>query len=916
MGHQEASPPRQRHRVPHHRRHHHRRNHTAAAQTTRCNPSWTLGRLNRDSHAPDSHATVESWLAQLAAPVPASRPGLPLSRNQLVHHGKRSRSEDSFGSSCRQRPRRADQLWRPQHIPSTQGSSPHRLPLLAKPKKHPKRYERNSDDSSLISGLSPRRELQESDCTKTTAEHEENSHYGPLDETEIGAIRALSPMSHIGAKVPAFEKRPRHKTRPDKYDTKKLKGNKRRGKAAANDEHQPRGSKSKKGNYAVNGENAMKNFTSEAVTNGRITVQPNLKPGLFNNKRVPKEHHIADLSFSEMPFPTHQEHSILQQKGLSSSRLRERQRESRELEQISSFFVPACADTMSRKSKPAKHKDNEAARDHKSGHRDNATSAFNRNSFTTPSSPHALTPSYRRRSSTSLENSCSIPTVTASGPNCRPSSSKTTYFTWSSSQTSHRARNYLIDTRPEPIESARSVTPEDIKEALAITGIYRNTGIRSYDHLNDPQNHALKVIGESPSTRSSIIGHKNTDEVRISAIEDKSKMKPRCINDTRIMMAQLTSLGERWNTILPPEWKLRRSSEDEVSQVEKQQVDTIVKIPTSVDSPSRQEIAREARVNPMRELLPAHHPSHHSDPDSDINVHRIAKIPVSVPVEPDRILDDVVPADEDQATITSRDAMPPPPVPPPQLKFLHSTNPEPGHGLGSLIGIETTTPFESQVQVSNCEQPGLMDSPKATGERCKLSGQSKRVTSAIDSVSWLPQAVTSGIASYDRDKTTSRLSMRSSIYENRGKEMDTDAALRLTSPPTAHMNETMADFIARIESEFDEPTCLDEYSQPESIIEGPKFSADQETSTYNMQNRHLPTPDRSQIHHRHLPSSIEESSEFKDVFETGKSFPSHESATSFRNRSSIMSTKDQSNNDIDEFLEMSKFWRPNRFAHF
>ncbi|KAI0911665.1 hypothetical protein F4823DRAFT_560779 [Ustulina deusta] len=916
MGHQEASPPRQRDRVPHHRRHRHRRNHNPAAKPTNRNPSLSLGRLNRDSHAPSSHAIVESWLGQLTASVPTTRLASPESRNQLAHNRKHSRSQDSHCSSCCQRPRRVDRSWRPLHIPPAQGSSHSHLPLLTNPQKKLKRYKRNSGDSSLISSLGRRRELQEWNCTETASEHEKGSRYKSLDETEVGTVGALSPMSHIGVMVPAFEKRPRHKTRPDKYDTKQLRGRKRRGKVPDQDEDQPRGSKSKKEKHVLTGKNVMKNFTSEAVTNDRITVQPNLKPGLFNNKRVPKEHPITDLSFSEMPFPAHQECDIPQHKGLSSSRLRERQRENRELERISSFFLPPYADTISRKSKPAKFKDNEAARNKKPTRSDNATLTFYPDSFTTPSSSTAPTRSYCQQSFLSPDNPCSIAEDTASGPDFHPNSSKTTYFAWSSSQHSPQARSYLVSTRSEPMESTRSATPDDIRKALATTGVYRNTGIRSYDDSHDPQKHILKTIGESPSTRSSIVGHEDAYAGWISPLDHKSNMQPRYANDTRATTVRRTRLEERWNTILPPKWKLQRSSENEMSLVDKQRDDVLLEISATADPPDRQETAEEARAEPTRELPPAHHVCHQGCPDSNTNVHRIAKSPVSVHLESGRIVDDTVPADEDQATITSRDAMPPPPIPPPRFNPSHSTNPKPGDDLGPSIRIETTRPLETHVQMSNSEQLEFIDPYKATGERHKLGGQSEKVIPTLDSVSWVPQAATSSITNYDRDKTLSRLSMRSSIYENQGKELGPNGALCLTSPPTTHLNETIADFIARIESELDESPSVNDYYLPESIHEDREFPVDQITSAYDIQNRHLPMSDGSQIDCRHIPIGVINGPEVKDVFDTGKSLHGHELAASVRERPATMPTEGQSDNDIDEFLEMSKFWRPNRFSHF
>ncbi|KAI1279194.1 hypothetical protein F5Y07DRAFT_51915 [Xylaria sp. FL0933] len=890
MGHQEASPPPQRHRVPHHRRHHHHSHHHAAAQPTDRSQPLSLGRLNRESHAPDSHAAVERWLGQLAAPVPAKRLVSPPSRNQPLHRGKRLRPQDSYGNSPRQRPGRVDRLWRSQHIPLGQGSSPPHPPLLTNLDKNSKRHKRNSDDSSLVSELSLRREPQKWDCNETAPGHGKSPHCSPLDETKVRALDASSPVSHIGTREPTFEKRPRHKTRPDKYDTKK--SHVREGRANVTDQgkHQSRGSKSKKRKHAVNGKNVMKNFTSDAVTSGRITVQPNLKPGLFNNKRAPKEHPVSDLCFSEMPFPTPQERDVPQQKGLSSSRARELQRENRELEHISSFFLPPCADPTTRDSKPI---------------RTGTTKRTCKNNAT-PSSSTEVSRSYRQQSFMSIENS-SIPVTTTSGPEYRPSSSKTTYFTWSSSQHSPNCRSYLVDTPLQTMESTRSSTPEGAREALATTRVYVNTGDRSYNNSNGPRKHVLQATGESSSTCSSIVDRRDAHNRRESTIHHGVNTKSRCADDTRAIMARLARLEDRWNTILPPEWKLQRPPEDEISPVSKQPDDTAaVKKPEIAELPSRQEIAEQSRVKPVRQHSRAHQTCHDEDPDSTPNVHHTPKSA--------EIMGDSAPADEDQITITSRDAMPPPPVPPPRVTSLRSTDPKSECDIvDSSILIETAGSQEPHLQVSNLEHAEFINPYETVGERYKTIQQSEQVIPTPSSVSWIPQAVTPGAASCDRHDSCSRLSMRSSIYENQGKEMNPNATLRFTSSPLAHTSETMADFIARIESELNDPTYSNEHCQPDSTIEDQSFSIDSTTGTYDAQNQYLPVTDGPQADYRH-PQTSPDDVRFKNAIASNRGIHGHELAVCARDNSTTICADGQKNDDIDESLEMSKFWGPNRFS--
>ncbi|KAI1300272.1 hypothetical protein F5Y03DRAFT_230493 [Xylaria venustula] len=911
MGHQEAYPPRQRHRVPHHRRHRRRRHRTAAQASQAANshdPPLAVGRSNRGPHAPDTHAAVENWLGQLAAPVPATRLVSPPSPTPPVHRRKPSRSQDSDGLSCRKRSRRADQLWRPQHIPPAKGSSPPRLLSLAKFHKKGKQCKRNSDDSSLISS-SESRELRgrEWDYTKTTPERERSPRNSRLRETEGGAIAALSPTGHVAM---AFEKRPRHKTRPDKYDSEKSNGFKRREDARGQDERHSRGSKPKKRKHVLNGRNVMKNFTSDAVASSRITVHPNLRPGLFDNKRVPKEYPISDLSFSEMPFPAHQEHEIPQQKVLSCSRVRERQRESRELEQVSSFFQPASADTISRNSKLAESKDDEVVRKRKPAYRDIATSTFRRDSFATSSSPSVMTRSYHEESSLSLENSCPVAAVTAGGPDCRPSSSKTTYFTWSVSQHSSQAKSCRVDARLETVKPARSATPEDIREALFATRIYENTGIRSYDNSNGQQKNDSKAICASPSTHSNMTGHGDAYEGRIPAADHNSNTKRICGNDTQATMAWLARLEDRWKTILPPEWKLRRSSENEMPLFNTRQED--IEIPRNVVSFNRQEIAQEARVKPVRQDAHAHHLYHQGNAESNPNMDCVTKSPVFVSRDPKLILADSAPAHGEQVPIASKDAMPPPAVPSPRFSPLHTISYNSGHDIDSSMPIKTTRPLANHAQVSKSEHAVFIDPYEPVGERCKLSRHSEKVIPTIDSASWIPQAAISGITICDREQTLSRLSMKSPIYENQEKELETS---RFTSPPIVCMDETMAHFIARIEREMDGPTCLNENRQSKSIRGDREYPIYQRTNTYDIQNPHLPHSERLQIEPRHL-SVVADGPEFEDVSAAETRCYGHESASPIRDNLAATSTEDQRDDDTDEFREMSSFWRPNRFSQF
>lgn len=607
-----------------------------------------------------------------------------------------------------------------------------------------------------------------------------------------------------------------------------------------------------------------------------------------------------------MPFPTHQERDVTQQKGLSSSRLRERRRESRELEQISSFFIPGCTDATSQKEKPAKPKCDKEAGNKGLYYRDNTTLGFYRDSIAMLSSPTSL--KHHQCSSISHENPRLIPPATPGNPNCRPSSSRTTtYFTWPSSQHSPQARRNMVDTEPTSVEPERSATPENIQKALVATGVYKDTGIGSYDGSDDQQNRALETRGESSSTRSSIVHHAKACE------GEGSRIDSRCSKDTGATVALLAHLEARWKTILPPEWRPRRSPEVEVSPADQRQLTVTPDITTILGPHSRHGIIKQAQMKPMRVFGPGQHAYRHMDHDSGTSPQPIAKSPMPVLPEADQIINRATITNQDRATISSRDAMPPPPIPPSRLDSLHFGSVKPGNDSNASVHLGSAG-LVGQVP-SYDEYAQVMDVNRATGQQLELSRKPEKVIPTFDSASWIPQAVTSGISNYERDKTLSRLSMRSPIYEIQGKGKDPKETLRPTPPRTTHMIESMADFIVRIESGLEESTSLDEYYQPEPIIESPGFSLDTVMSSIETQNRQRTASDGLQMDHCQLAVGVTDLG-VKEVTETNRRLYEREQLTPpIRERYTTMFTECP-RDDIDEFLEMSNFWRPNRFSYF
>ncbi|KAI1114343.1 hypothetical protein F5Y14DRAFT_173340 [Nemania sp. NC0429] len=905
MGHQESSsPPHHRrhyhhhHHRPRHHHHHHPHNrysHLSATQTANRDSVWSSERLNRESHTPNRHAFIESWLGQVtAAPVSLTRPASPQSRNQPVHCRKRPRPKDRHISPRGQHAEGVDPLRR-------RAPSPPCPPL---PIAHPRQYTRSSGDSSLIRGLSPQREPGERVGIKSISEHEESLHSKPHEEVEVDVLSAWSPTSCASA-APAFEKRPRHKTRPDKYDAKKLGSREKRKVPPDQEQHRPKKSKSRK-KHPVTGKNVMNNFASEAVLGDRITMKPGLKPGMFDNKRVSERIPVTDLSFLEMPLPTNRDRDVPQQKGLSSSRLRERQRESLELERVSSFFLPASTEATSRKVKSAQPKDNKGNKCKKATSRDNMIS------LDTPSSPTLPTRGHHQHSSVSQEP---IPTVTPGDRISGSGSSRATYITWSSSHPSPKARRDPVSTEPRSIEPPSSATPENIRRDLIATGVYEGTGIRSYDVSGYQQKLGRKSNGEPTSSHRSIVGHVDTCEAQVPTEDRGLKTASTCLSDTRDTVVLLPHQEERWNTILPPEWRLRRLSDVEMSSTDKQQNDEVTDIPKSVKPPNRQEIAQEARFEPIRESSRAQCAHRHIDHNHGTYSPTSAGSPVLVPPEPGQIVNQAESAGQGRDTIASRDAMPPPPVPPARSNNSHLINPELRGDTSSSICLGATRPLDTHVQIFNNEPSQATDPDTATEQPHESGREHDRVIPTLDSVSWIPQATTSDIVTYEREKTLSRLSTRSLVYEPQSKEQDFRGDLCLPPQAMTPVAESMADFIRRIESEIEESTYMDEYCQSELITEAQGSSLDLETSTDKTYNRRPIAFDESRINYHQFPDHITDPG-FKAVPQTIPNFRGYEErAGCLQEASTTTTTSDTLKDDINEFPDMSTFWRLNRFSH-
>ncbi|KAF3762499.1 hypothetical protein M406DRAFT_332878 [Cryphonectria parasitica EP155] len=142
-----------------------------------------------------------------------------------------------------------------------------------------------------------------------------------------------SPTNH------QFEKRPRYKTRSDRYDVVRNDKSDRE-KSKEGKSRKPRGDTKKDRktrNQMTSAKEATDNFNSQSILSNRVTVPPSFSPGLFGNGRR-SGRLVTDLAFHEMSFLKQPRQEA--RKSLSRNRESQRKRDDRQFEEISAFFAP------------------------------------------------------------------------------------------------------------------------------------------------------------------------------------------------------------------------------------------------------------------------------------------------------------------------------------------------------------------------------------------------------------------------------------------------------------------------------------------------------------------------------------------------------------------------------------------------
>ncbi|KAI0016468.1 hypothetical protein F4780DRAFT_677675 [Xylariomycetidae sp. FL0641] len=899
--------------MPHHRpRHRHRpvrTNEPAAEAIDNASHSIRVQELqdlncdlknpNRHSSAPKGHGVVEDWLGRLVIPDthPPSSLGSP---NETADHHKRSLPR----ADGRNLP-----LWWPQHILSAASNGLDAEAPTPYPQSNSKRKKRDSSDSSLISGF----EGRPSDGVIVNPRRSRK----PSIETE----GSPSAMSYAGGRI-NYEKRPRHKTREDKYDTKKQK-HQNNDRKRAKDDREPRPGKSNRSRKRamMSSKNVMTKFASDAVTTDRITVPPNLKPGLFDNGRVSKKQPIPDLAFSEMQFLKQQKRRETQPKTLSKKRLKEKQRESRELEEVSSFFLPPKPDVKPR---------NPATATGRGRRRSLASSVWSSHKGVRDA-PKTIGFSPSR---TDLPLICEPAPSQSEGGTAQileiprsktaphlESSKATTYFTWSRSGRSHSPTAHSLTppgarSSSNVSDAALTMTPEAIRRALVATGIYRNTGIHPYDatmEWSDDGDTAHYGSVADTSLKEDHVSDRSWSEDSNEQLE----RRPGRLDIRR------RSLERRWHAILSPVLGNQRCSSQAYPEPERdstpgERPEAYVshaipfnERPTESSHRFQYTEDQNAQMQTRRQSLIG--PSDYNEDQNTSSFQGSGLLDCNTK-KPKLVMKPPPQTSTGRDSRASREAMPPPPIPVRRAEFTDATR----------IG-ESTRPNDDRAP-TDAELPGnLTASSRANAqtsvvnpviEQNALTALARardhgRAPSSLDLMSWIPQARTPLLANHAREQTVSRLSIRSPIYVSQLSERSRSGLQPAPVSTTEAPSESMGDFIARIENEVhaQSPTTDDYYLHGAQLARSITRSSDgigfelalptMEDAAYNE-----PANAEDEAEPNYTASAQPISGQPSRDYQPFDSGISGEAI--------LLPTEDLE----DEYMEMSRFWRPNQFSQF
>ncbi|KAK7924777.1 hypothetical protein PG985_006831 [Apiospora marii] len=666
----------------------------------------------------------------------------------------------------------------------------------------PKSRKRLLSDSSILSVCKNQR-LSPKD--RYNASHHARALHGPAPaelSRRLEVIPQGADSDEPASPTLAYRsKKPRNKTRDDKYEHKK---DKRRTRKSTEDQQPPKPSKRKKEDKTrtmTSSKNVMSNWASKAVLNDRITVQQPIKPGIFQNGREANKKPVQDLVFSDMHF-LQERTGNAGPKPLSERRLRELEKQQKEMKEVSSFFLPAQAPREVLETDVGDQRGHNREILRKLQERSGSATRRYSTSKSSQSEPSAsreylLSEQVLQRRRDSDSSAQNIEEDRRSQGDChRPVSSRdsrpTTYFSWSTSPSRSPIRkNGSVSQASSGIHDGRTTTPETVRRALVDSGIFRGTGIAPYDQERSITDE------EQGGSESSTNDHAPSED-------DMGRH----------------DLQRRLETLLPPSWRVDRSQTTQKPSHKPRLSDEddpgFARDPTQKQQhqhlhatvgDNRKDIAESAKITVRNEHVTQERPDEGRDPRRRVGLDEDTNHHTACLVSPDN---------DDRISIASRDLMPPPPLPDhvlqPRLGGAVQKPPATGPDTRYLpTNKELSAAAHMMAQHDVAHKNGHSEAPSETSPGISTRSSSQYgLIAPLQSASWVTPSPKPRTPALTTDTNTSRSSPNSFYDVNHpaGK----GSLPTITQVRSAQRQESMAEFIARIEREADviPPTSMNE----------------------------------------------------------------------------------------------------------
>ncbi|KZL88266.1 hypothetical protein CI238_01206 [Colletotrichum incanum] len=340
---------------------------------------------------------------------------------------------------------------------------PHGISLQDAPRRSHKRT--RSQDSSIIT----------SPAKVAALLHSRTGRYQPIDPTKPN-----DPFVLADTPSPRFEKRPRHKTREDRYDPQERVRQKRK----KCREERPAPSKKPPKKMTSSSREVMDNFRSEVVLNDRLTLQPCITPGLFRNGRVSSPKPVEELAYNSI---ASLEHTLSRQSSWRQrkrSEFKQSQRREKELEEMTAFFGRKEISAEQRaENGQGRHRCNHENRQIGEQFLDEHSRPIEPQTWSTRTIPNEAGPG-RNETRQPSQSKVDIRQTDRFQSNSRA----TSYVTWSTgSNRQTTILNYTNGRLP-------SSTPEPVRQALWETGVFAGTGLRGKDRSSKASFHQANTL--------------------------------------------------------------------------------------------------------------------------------------------------------------------------------------------------------------------------------------------------------------------------------------------------------------------------------------------------------------------------------------------------------------------------------------